>query len=274
MDHMSALSFPLRPVLQPDAYSMEPGSDLYKSGLPLLSGTMLQAMDKGLMDLALSIFQINERRAWSKSPLNLLDQSTGLEKISNILFSMSPTTLRAAINCSLHSLCKNPKARLPRNHQVNLSGNNQEIERPVIYALVHCSPAGLAPTKVQILDCISEMEQYINKWHEGSLEWDPADNLAFEIDHFKYRSWSSGSSANGKWKKGLHPRRFACTPGAREQIGEFCRSIRARLSRIPDDEESKTKPLPWTVVYIGYTGKEAMRAYQHERHETGGPVIP
>ncbi|KAF7947378.1 hypothetical protein EAE96_008466 [Botrytis aclada] len=173
---------------------------------------------------------------------------------------MSPTTLRAAINCSLHDLWRNPNARLPRNHQVNLFGNNQEIERPVIYALIHCSPAGLAPTKIQILDC--------------ALEWDLADTLASEIDHFKYKSWVSSASANGKWNKGHHPRRFASTSSAREQIGEFCRSIRARLSRIPDDEESKTKPLPWTTVYIGYTGKEAMRAYQHERHETGGPVIP
>ncbi|KAF7917483.1 uncharacterized protein EAE98_010246 [Botrytis deweyae] len=274
MDHMLTLSFAQRPVLRPDLYSVEPGSDLYKSGLPVLSGTMLQSMDRGLMDLALKIFEINERRSWNKSPSNSMDRPTGLGKILNIIFSMSPTVLRAAITCSLHNLWGDPDARLPRNHQVNLVGRDQDAERPVIYALVHCSPTGQAATKIQILDCISEMEQYIGRWYEGSLEWESADTLAFEIDHFKYKSWASGTSGKCNWKKGLHPRRFASTSGAREQIGEFCRSIRARLNHVPDDEESRTRPLPWTVVYVGYTGKEAKRAYQHERHETGGPVIP
>ncbi|TGO13359.1 hypothetical protein BTUL_0071g00360 [Botrytis tulipae] len=187
---------------------------------------------------------------------------------------MSPAVLRAAITCSLHHLWDNPDARLPRNHQVNVVGKDQDAERPVIYALVHCSPTGQAATKIQILECISGMEQYIDRWYEGSLEWEIADTLASEIDHFKYKSWASGTSGKCNWKKGLHPRRFAGTSGAREQIGEFCRSIRARLSHMPDDEESRVKPLPWTVVYVGYTGKEAKRAYQHERHETGGPVIP
>lgn len=242
----------------------------------------MAALDQSLYHLALAIEEIDRNNfAWDKSVFKRTE--THMEKIMNVLISMSEETLRAAITGKLHNLLSHPtlNTRLPEQFKINLEGSVVSQERPVIYTLIHCSSTFRTPTKAEYLEVLKDIKVY-NTYYSRIADWQVADTLAHSIDHVQPtindRNWIWGTQGKSKDKWATnndgsaipHPRRYTTSKLSRERINEFIQNSKERLNRISDDRNND--PIPWAMVYTGWTSKEGKRAYDHSRHGTGSAI--
>ncbi|KAF7922301.1 hypothetical protein EAE99_007481 [Botrytis elliptica] len=188
-------SFSARPVPVPvdtDPYRIP----LRNIGLPTASAKMLWEFEKGLYFLALYIEGIDRGQPqWQASPIRRVISPR--QKILDILLWMSRITIRAAITGKLHNLLSNPsiEAKLVSQFRVQQPEPPHQQERPVIYALIHCSSTFKTPTKREYLRILNNMDVYI-KIFVDDRNWAIADVLANNVDRVnpgvEGRNWNGG----------------------------------------------------------------------------------
>ncbi|TGO10791.1 hypothetical protein BTUL_0125g00040 [Botrytis tulipae] len=279
MAQKQSLEFPARPPLTHVPHRL---LRLYKPmGLPTNAARMMHEFQYGFYNLALHLKHIDQgEHEWQNSVFKMMDHP--VQKIMNVLLSMSISTIQAAITGKLHTLINQPEAHfnLPKQHRINLMGPDAKQERPVIYVLVHCSAAGLPPTKNQYLKVLQDMEKY-NALHFLGSDWEEADAIAKSIDYAEtnihQRDWSAATrnKAMEKWTINSsgspkpHPRRYS-SDKFRRKITEFIQALRKRLTCIPDEDNDK--PLSWSIVYSGWSRLELRRQIQHKQHIVGPSI--
>lgn len=251
-----------------------------KAGLHTLSSIMLLDFDNGIFSLAKSIEDTDRCQSRFQSSV-IRSSPRPIPRILDILLSMSPTTIRAAITGKLHTLLSNPseEARLPQHFPIQPHEPGAHQERPVIYVLIHCSPTHRTPTKREYLKVLDDMDTYI-KTYDRDVHWTAADKLAHVIDRvspdIEGRNWRAGVEGKAletwtKFQDGTpirHPRRYCSTDSARQKIVEFIATMNMRLSKLENDNE----PIPWSVTYTGWSRQELAREQQHFKHLSGQAI--
>ncbi|KAE9376237.1 hypothetical protein N431DRAFT_529050 [Stipitochalara longipes BDJ] len=274
---------PSRPEPRPDNLKQQ-----YKAqGLPEHASRLIHALLVSKFKLAQVIFDINEETAdWSSLRFPYVENA--VLRMSNALISMSADLCEIAAQGKLHTLHApniDKKLHIPAQHRINVNTKNfRQEERPVIYALSLGDKNGLAPTKEVLSKVLRQMELYIAEYPNNRLrKWQEADKTAREIDFFspkdRDRDWSGGTRGeqaklwqldNHKQQR-PHPRRYCITHEVRSEVKKLIKITRTRLANIPDSQ--KNDPLPWSLVYIGWTRLERRRVQEHHNHHGNASAV-
>jgi hypothetical protein len=249
---------------------------------------MLRALECGYESLALEILKqdkaLSSWRGYNKgSSLTVSGNrdiaSVGWSDVMEILMSISnkdPSMLRSLLQGKLSSYIQE-RGDMPRILSLQALGIEDESERkdafhPVVYAMLHCDRDGEAPTTIEYQNILRHMKGYIslsslaandvfaNRVNEASCETLPL----LPAD----RNWRYGGDP--KWKKEEHPRRYAPNVSSTKAIHEFITEFERRLGLIPNTE--RNMPIPWRLIYVGWTSKFEARKIQHYKHATGQNV--
>lgn len=271
---MSNLSLPARPTsLSINALLISLGS----SACPPFTSRLLHALDQGILLLAETVYKIDdETPSIQTTPFG--SRNDPLPRIVNVLLLLKPNLLEIMIRGQLH-LTFQPGRRaydLPADHRIEVGPANKpnHQERPVIYAMLHCSAAGKTLTPAQFEEILRVMDMYISD-QNTTADWKAADEEASRIDQTSpsriaglqsCRGWTgrtSGAMAD-KWKKKVHPRRYAHSDRTKKTIGKCIKGLNLRLRRIPATK--KNKPVDFALTYIGWSRNEQARKAQHYGH--------
>ena len=114
---------------------------------------------------------------------------------------------------------------------------------------------------------IDVLASYTEDFPPGDDRWKAADMMAAKIDEASpggTRTWTK----EGRKPKGKTPHHRGYLKkgtASKNSIRNFIQVTRSRLAKI--DVSKAQEPLPWSVVYVGWTRKEGQRLMQRERHE-------
>lgn len=261
-------------------------------GLNKQAARLMFARDNGPFKLAtiISLMDTEYQRAgnkqWANSPFLGQSDDDRLSSILNILLLMQKDLLRLLIQQKTHEVfdpAKRATFKLVEDNippHINLT--DRDTERPVIYALVHCSPAGdrLTPREYDLV--LDRMSAYINTHHSTPAAWASADQRAWEVDSYSphakiptSRNWSGGAKDKAllAWSehKGVpipHPRRYAMNDSQKAQVAAFVNAQRERLARlcVLGPHGSRDHQIPYSMVHIEWSNDEKMSKDCHYKH--------